>query len=69
MNPLNWKFLLFSFVAAVVVLYFVFSNQEGATQEQIIINSLAGGAGMVIGLVVYNRFIKKDDGNSPDLGD
>ena len=69
MNPLNWKFLLFSFVAAVVVMYFVLSNQEGATQEQVIINSLTGGIGMVVGLYIYNRFIKKDDGNSPDLGD
>ena len=69
MNQTNWKFLLFSFVAAVVVLYFVFSSQEGATTEQIWTNALAGGVGMVAGLFVYNRFIKKDDGNSPNLGD
>lgn len=69
MNQLNWKFLLFSFVAAVVVLYIVFSNQEGATQEEIRMNALGGGIGMVVGLYIYNRFIKKDDGNSPDLGD
>ncbi|MDO5656277.1 MAG: hypothetical protein Q4G27_09075 [Flavobacteriaceae bacterium] len=69
MNFTNWKFLLFSFIAAVVVMYFVLSNQEGATQKQIIINALAGGVGMVVGLIVYNRFVKKDDGNSPNLGD
>lgn len=67
MNQMNWKFLLFSFAAAVVVLYFVFSNQEGATHEQIWINSIAGGIGMVVGLILYNRFIKNDDGKGPDL--
>ena len=68
MNQLNWKFLLFSFVATIVVLYFIFSNQEGANQQQVITNTLAGGIGLVVGLVVYNKFIKKDD-NHPDLGD
>lgn len=61
MNKLNWQFFVFSFVAAVIVLYFIMIRQEGSTQEQAIMNALGGGIGMVCGLFIYNKFIKKDD--------
>lgn len=67
MKNFSWKFILFSFVAAVVILYIVFSNQEGATQEQIITNSLAGGVGMALGLIIYNKFFNKGDDDKYDL--
>lgn len=69
MKKFSWQFILFSFVAAVVILYIVFSNQEGATQEQIITNSLAGGVGMVLGLIIYNKFFNKGDDDKFDLDD
>lgn len=68
MNKLNWQFFIISFVAAFVVLYFIMIRQEGSTQEQALLNAFGGGVGMVCGLFIYNRFIKKDE-EPKDLDD
>lgn len=68
MKKLNWPFFAFSFVVAVVVMYIVMIRQDGATQEQAWMNAFGGGVGMVIGLFIYYKYIKKDDDNY-DLND
>ena len=68
MKKLNWQFFVFSFVVTAIVMYIVMINQEGATQEQAMLNSFGGAVGMVLGLFIYNKFIKKDD-DSVNLDD
>lgn len=36
-------------------------RQDGATQEQALLNAFGGGVGMVVGLFIYYKYIKKDD--------
>jgi len=68
MKKLNWQFFVFSFVVTAIVMYIVMINQEGATQEQAMLNAFGGSVGMVLGLFIYNKFIKKDD-DSVNLDD
>ena len=63
MNKFSPGVIVISFVVAVVVMYFIVMRQEGMTQQQGIINALAGGVGMLVGLLLYNRFLGKDDNN------
>lgn len=68
MKKLSVSFFVISFIIAVVVMYIVMINQEGATQKQALMNALGGGVGMVLGLFIYNKYIKKDD-ETDRLGD
>lgn len=45
-------------------MYWVMIKQEAATHQQALINALAGGIGMVLGLFLYSKFIKKDGSDS-----
>ncbi|MGI9526309.1 MAG: hypothetical protein ACR2MS_04265 [Weeksellaceae bacterium] len=68
MKKITPAIYIFSFFIAVVIMYWVMIKQDAATHEQALINALAGGIGMLIGLFIYSKFIKKDgsDDKMPD---
>ncbi|MXV37549.1 hypothetical protein GO491_02480 [Flavobacteriaceae bacterium Ap0902] len=68
MKKITPAIYIFSFFIAVVVMYWVMIKQDGATHEQALINALAGGIGMLIGLFLYGKFLKKggDNDKMPD---
>lgn len=60
MKKINWIQILISCIIAFVVCYFIYSKEEGITQENILINAAGGAGGMLIGMLIYQRFFKEE---------
>ncbi|MFU2094523.1 hypothetical protein ACQ1P2_03460 [Ornithobacterium rhinotracheale] len=61
MKDYSNRFIIISTLVAMVALYLFFINKEEVSQDLAIMNALGGGAGMAIGLIIYQKILRNNN--------
>lgn len=60
MHKINFTSLLVGAVGAFVIVYVMYITSSETTHQEALINAVGGAGGMVLGLVVYQLWLKDD---------